>query len=239
MIFKKRHLFNFYIENQADNQITEERVSSPQNLHNLINVVVGSLWAYYAFQSIKTVLQRWHLSWEYLLIPSALFFRNSALTILFLIRRPAKATSRQVKEWFFAILGTFIGYFYVAQKGTYYSLFPPQYEIIPYVLLITAVVLSIFSILSLGRSFGIVPANRGVQTGGLYALVRHPIYSSYIAFDLGLLSFRFSWHNFFVFCISVMALYLRATYEERLLFQDPGYQEYTKKTRYMFIPGLI
>ena len=34
--------------------------------------------------------------------------------------------------------------------------------------------------LALGRSFGLVPANRGVVASGPYLLVRHPIYSGYL-----------------------------------------------------------
>jgi len=41
--------------------------------------------------------------------------------------------------------------------------------------------------LALGRSFGVVPANRGVVVGGPYALVRHPIYTGYLVTP------RFSW----------------------------------------------
>ena len=34
--------------------------------------------------------------------------------------------------------------------------------------------------LSLGRSFGLMPANRGIVSTGLYRLVRHPIYLGYL-----------------------------------------------------------
>ena len=34
--------------------------------------------------------------------------------------------------------------------------------------------------LSLGRSFGLMPANRGVVSTGMYRLVRHPIYLGYL-----------------------------------------------------------
>src|SRR5437588_5363597 len=48
--------------------------------------------------------------------------------------------------------------------------------------------------LTLGRSFGIAPANRGVVVGGPYGVVRHPIYSGYLlthlAFACAYPSFR-------------------------------------------------
>ena len=34
--------------------------------------------------------------------------------------------------------------------------------------------------MALGRSFGLVPANRGVVVRGPYTLVRHPIYTGYL-----------------------------------------------------------
>ena len=34
--------------------------------------------------------------------------------------------------------------------------------------------------MSLGRSFGLIPANRGIVSTGLYRLVRHPIYLGYL-----------------------------------------------------------
>ena len=34
--------------------------------------------------------------------------------------------------------------------------------------------------ITLGRSFGVVPANRGVVVGGPYNFVRHPIYTGYL-----------------------------------------------------------
>src|SRR4029079_16072015 len=34
--------------------------------------------------------------------------------------------------------------------------------------------------ITLGRSFGIAPPNRGIVASGLYGFVRHPIYSGYL-----------------------------------------------------------
>ena len=39
--------------------------------------------------------------------------------------------------------------------------------------------------LSLGRSFGLMPANRGIVSTGLYRVVRHPIYLGYLITHVG------------------------------------------------------
>src|SRR2546428_8766193 len=38
---------------------------------------------------------------------------------------------------------------------------------------------------ALGRSLGLVAANRGIKRAGLYRVVRHPIYVGYVLCDLG------------------------------------------------------
>ena len=43
----------------------------------------------------------------------------------------------------------------------------------------------IAALLSLQRSFGIVPANRGIREGGLYRIVRHPLYAAELLVFLG------------------------------------------------------
>ena len=193
--------------------------------HYLINFAVSSLWLFYAWRSFNL----WHDT--YATLQLMLLLRNTSLTALFLCRRPAKVTSRSVKEWVIAMVGTCIGYFY----GSGAVLLPG----VATVLIIVAGCMCTVSILALGRSFGIVPANRGIIAGGPYAVVRHPIYLSYVVFDVGYLLGALSLHNVLVFVGLILSFYLRATYEERLLHQDPGYCEYAKRTPYMFIPGLL
>jgi protein-S-isoprenylcysteine O-methyltransferase Ste14 len=45
---------------------------------------------------------------------------------------------------------------------------------------LTGSLLALVATLTLGRRFGIVAANRGLQTSGLYHIVRHPIYLAYL-----------------------------------------------------------
>ena len=53
------------------------------------------------------------------------------------------------------------------------------------VLVTLAAFLSIASLLSLGRRFGVFPALRGLMTRGPYRLVRHPMYLAYVIADIG------------------------------------------------------
>ena len=56
-------------------------------------------------------------------------------------------------------------------------------------MLISAVglIIVVASKITLGRSFGLVPANRGVVVRGPYTFVRHPIYAGYLVTPRGVL----------------------------------------------------
>jgi protein-S-isoprenylcysteine O-methyltransferase Ste14 len=204
-------------------------------LHYLLNLGVAGIWG----GLLYLTWPKWNdpvLSWKNLYLLTWVL-RNSSLPILFLIRRPAKATSRNAWEWLVAFVGTFIAFGY--SGDSIFSLFNTNGAGIIYVFLALSMVFVIIALWSLGRSFGIVPADRGLKTTGSYRVVRHPIYACYIIFDLLSLSLRLSWNNTLIFLIFVSATYIRARQEERLLRRDPAYQEYAGRTRCMFIPSLL
>ena len=93
--------------------------------------------------------------------------------------------------------------------------------------------------LTLGRSFGLVPANRGVVIRGPYALVRHPIYSGYLITHLAFLVAHPSWWNAVVVGIADTALILRALIEERVLNGDAEYQAYCRRVEWHLVPGVF
>ena len=93
--------------------------------------------------------------------------------------------------------------------------------------------------LTLGRSFGLVPANRGVVIRGPYALVRHPIYSGYLITHLSFLIAHPSWWNAVVIGIADTALILRALIEERVLNGDAEYQAYCRRVEWHLVPGVF
>ena len=104
-------------------------------------------------------------------------------------------------------------------------------------LILVGVVLSTGAILSLGRSFGIEAANRGIQTHGLYRFVRHPIYAAYLPLMGGYLVAYPSWWNALVFFAWMACQVARIQREEAVLRQDAQYQAYAGRVRWRLIPG--
>ncbi|MBN9220390.1 MAG: isoprenylcysteine carboxylmethyltransferase family protein [Mesorhizobium sp.] len=93
--------------------------------------------------------------------------------------------------------------------------------------------------ISLGRSFAILPANRGVMTGGAYRLVRHPIYAGYLAGHVLYLLSAFSFHNFAVYAVITYLQLYRILREEALLAAEPEYRSYMERVRYRLLPRVF
>jgi protein-S-isoprenylcysteine O-methyltransferase Ste14 len=92
--------------------------------------------------------------------------------------------------------------------------------------------------LSLGYSFGLLPANRGVIDRGLYRIVRHPIYLGYLITHLPFLAAHPTKWNLLIFITGDVALIIRTFYEERTLLLDPIYRRYQKVVRWRLLPGV-
>jgi protein-S-isoprenylcysteine O-methyltransferase Ste14 len=203
--------------------------------HYFANAAVAIFWLGIFMTQLRNLLGPQENIWRFL-ISLAVLLRNGSLIALFLLRRPPEMVSREIKEWVIAVFGSFIGILYL---WTSHSLVPQALQAPIYSIMITALLAGIAAIVTLGFSFGIVPANRGIKTNGLYRFVRHPIYSFYLIFDLGLICISFSLRNMAVFLGFAIACYLRASYEEKLLRLDPAYRDYAGKTPYMFLPGIF
>ena len=93
--------------------------------------------------------------------------------------------------------------------------------------------------LSLGRSFGLMPANRGVVSTGLYRLVRHPIYMGYLITHAGFVAANPTIWNVVMLVGADLALMWRAVCEERTLSQDEAYRAYQQAVRWRVVPGVF
>jgi protein-S-isoprenylcysteine O-methyltransferase Ste14 len=101
---------------------------------------------------------------------------------------------------------------------------------------IVGVGMQVASALSLWRSFGLLPANRGIQTSGMYRLVRHPLYLSYLVSLSGYLVNNPTLANFAVVFIGTSFQVMRIRYEEQLLLASPVYASYARTVPWRLVP---
>jgi protein-S-isoprenylcysteine O-methyltransferase Ste14 len=105
--------------------------------------------------------------------------------------------------------------------------------------LLVGTVLGQFSRLYLGRRFGLLPANRGVLTGGPFRYVRHPIYLGWFVLSVGFVMAHPALINVAAIIITLPFMMWRISLEEELLGEDPEYRAYMKRTHYRLIPFVL
>lgn len=100
-------------------------------------------------------------------------------------------------------------------------------------------VLVVLGKMALGRSFGVVPANRGVVVRGPYTWVRHPIYTGYLITHAAfVIAHPAPWNVGVILCADC-ALIVRALMEERVLSADATYQQYCRRVGWHLVPGVF
>jgi protein-S-isoprenylcysteine O-methyltransferase Ste14 len=149
--------------------------------------------------------------------------------VMILIRRPGPAMNTGY-GWAIAIVGTCSPLLIVPGGAQW---IPASVAV---GMLCAGLLCSISAKIFLRRSFGIVPANRGVQREGPYRIVRHPIYMGYLLAQVGFFAAHASVANAVVYIICWTAMILRISAEEQMLGTDPSYGEYKKAVPYRLVP---
>ncbi|MFM5950316.1 MAG: methyltransferase family protein [Novosphingobium sp.] len=157
-------------------------------------------------------------------------------TVMFfvLIRRPTEAISVRPGDWMLAITATAAPMLVVPGPNPW-----PQLASLGVALVLSGNLFQIWAKFSLRRSFGVAPANRGIKVSGPYRFVRHPMYAGYFATHLGIMLLMPSILNLAIYVLSWSSQILRLLAEERLLNEDPAYQEFCKTTRWRMLPGVF
>jgi protein-S-isoprenylcysteine O-methyltransferase Ste14 len=91
----------------------------------------------------------------------------------------------------------------------------------------------------MGRSFGILPGNRGIVSKGPFKFVRHPIYVGWLLLTAGYLLSYPSWPNCFIMIATLPFMMWRISLEEELLVNDAEYREYEGRVTFRLIPGVF
>jgi protein-S-isoprenylcysteine O-methyltransferase Ste14 len=105
-------------------------------------------------------------------------------------------------------------------------------------LVMVAAGLSLVSLLTIGRLFGVRPALRGLVTSGPYGLVRHPMYLSYVIADIGYNLQEWNSVTLFLVLVGWASLVYRIHAEERVLSQHAEWPAYVVSVRYRLFPGV-
>jgi protein-S-isoprenylcysteine O-methyltransferase Ste14 len=186
------------------------------------NVGVATLFLAFAYAHALAFARQPRASLVLLVAFEGLF------AIFFITRRGASATSSSPVDWVSTVAGTMLPLLLRPTSG------PDALggQIVQSV----GSALGVAGILSLSRSVGLLPANRGVRSAGAYAIVRHPLYASYMLSEAGYVWSHPTPLNIAVALAVLAAQLVRIQREERLLARDPGYRAYQLRTRWRLLP---
>jgi len=192
----------------------------------LANVVIVVALGLLTFASYKKFEASGSLNWLGLLIVNAVF------VAMYVSRRDATNISQSPALWLLAFAGTCLP---LALRPTA----PSSWAAAGNILQLAGILSILASMLSLQRSFGIVPAHRGIRTQGLYHIVRHPLYASELVWMLGFAIANPSPWNIGLWLFDCGLQFTRACAEERFLGVDPLYSEYRARVKYRLVPLVL
>jgi protein-S-isoprenylcysteine O-methyltransferase Ste14 len=172
---------------------------------------------------------------EYGSTPNLLFVCSEGIAVfLILIRRPSDDVSRHPGDWVLAFGGTTLAMLVCPNMNG--ALLPP---LMASGIMVTGMLIQIGAKLILGRSWGLVAANRGVKITGPYRFVRHPVYAGYLLTHIAFLLMNPTTWNLTIYVLCYIFQISRLLAEERLLRKDPSYAQYMTVVRCRLIPGVF
>lgn len=106
------------------------------------------------------------------------------------------------------------------------------------VLVTAAACLSLASLVSICRFFGLRPASRGLATRGPYSFVRHPMYLAYLISDIGYQLHEWNFGTLLIVLAGWASLIYRIRAEEKVLSGATGWTAYASAVPRRLIPGI-
>jgi protein-S-isoprenylcysteine O-methyltransferase Ste14 len=157
---------------------------------------------------------------------------NAVFLGLFLSRRAAKSETPRISLWLLSVTGTALPLLLRPTESA-------GFVSLGVVIQVIGMVMVAAGLLSLRRSFAVVPGNRGIRDGGLDRIVRHPIYVSELIALLGAVLASPTVTNWIIWLCECGLQVARARAEEDFLAADPVYRAYRERVPYRLLPGLL
>lgn len=191
----------------------------------LVGIFMALAWGLFAYAHVVGFLNKG--DWTLLLF----CLSETLVAILFLVRSEPVSVSTDPIDWALAIGATFAPFFFS----------PAAWGLLPEakLLLLVGTSIQIAGLISLNRSFGIIAAKREIKTAGMYKIIRHPLYASYLLSFTGYTLANTSKTNLAVYITMMTLLFFRLLREERHLSLDGQYRQYMNRVRYRVIPYIF
>jgi protein-S-isoprenylcysteine O-methyltransferase Ste14 len=156
--------------------------------------------------------------------------RRFIFALFFITRKtPPKQTNTSPRDWIVAFCGTYMLNFLMPAPEIHDNIYIECIQALGFVVCIAGA-------LSLNESFGVVAANRGIKSSGMYKYLRHPIYCGYFLEAGAYLAQNLTAQNIVVMLIWTIFQFRRIFIEEQYLSKDDAYKHYMQKVRWRIIP---
>ena len=178
--------------------------------------------AFFTFAAVVSALAAWEqptvLAW-------LAAWHNAILAAVYARRKPAKSYDRRG-----LVLGILAALLPLAAP------YPAEMPVPVLIIGLLGYGLVLWSLLVLGRSFGIAPADRGLVTRGPYRYIRHPMYLGELILRAALvISSPQPLLATALLVVLVIIQVIRLLREERII---NAYGTYASQVRYRLIPGV-
>jgi protein-S-isoprenylcysteine O-methyltransferase Ste14 len=231
-------------EFRAGNQALSVRVSKDRVLDVIERAVVLILFLYFASRMLPQLAklitaeiaypELFWLAASKNLDAVLLVVSESLGVVLILTRRSATTVSTHPLDWALSLIAVNAPLLVAPAAAS--ALIPSQFAT---ALMFAGMITQISAKAALCRSYGLIPANRGVKTRGPYRFVRHPVYAGYTLTHFGFLLGFPSLQNFLLYLTTFLIEVARLMREELVLNKDPLYREYASRVRYRLFPGIF
>lgn len=192
------------------------------------NTLPAMVWLFLVFfQAVKVYEEPWVSTFGLLLI-------NSVAMVLFLTRRDASRVGN-VWEGLLAVSGTFVVTLLLIVSKDEETTLGPGASRFATIIQCAGIVGWAVSLVALGRSLGIAPADRGLVRHGPYRFIRHPIYAFEALFFIGWLVNVQDESAAMIVAVWAGLQIARIMREERII---GGYDDYRQRVRWRIVPGV-
>ncbi len=189
------------------------------------NMLLAAFFIFFAYANFQSFLENPRLS------VSLIVVAETIAALFLIIRRDPDVTWHSWQTWLTTACGTLSPLLFRPVEAA-------EDVLVGEIVLVFGFAMQILSLASLNRSFGLLPALRGVKSSGMYRWVRHPLYAAYVIMYLGYLVNNQSLSNVAVAIFGTAFLVMRIHYEEDLLIQQVDYRRYVNRTRWLMIPAV-